>query len=74
MVLYYTQNSATVSVTWNRIASFRAGRYADGYPWRVPELARKKTKCKVKVVLRDAYGRNVGEDVSDNNFTIKPSP
>jgi hypothetical protein len=74
VVLYYTQNSAAVPVTWMRIASFKAGKYPDGYPWRVPELARKKTKCRVKVVLKDAYGRNVGEDVSNNNFTIKPSP
>jgi hypothetical protein len=73
VVLYYTQNSAAVPVTWMRIASFKAGKYPDGYPWRVPEVARKKTKCRVKVVLKDAYGRNVEEDVSDNNFTIKPS-
>ena len=72
VVIQYTQNSAAVPVTWKRIASFRAGRYPGRYPWRVPDLARKKTKCRVKVVLKDAYGRNVGEDASDNNFTIKP--
>ena len=73
VVLHYTQNSAAVPVTWKKIVSFKAGRYLGRYPWRVPDLARKKTKCRVKVVLKDAYGRKVGEDVSDNNFTIKPS-
>ena len=73
VVLHYTQNSAAVPVNWTRIASFRAGRYPGRYLWRVPELARKKTKCRVRVVLKDANGRKIGEDMSDNNFTIKPS-
>ena len=72
--LYYTQNATVTPVPWRWIASFKPGDYPDGYPWTVPDLTKKKTKCRVKMVLKDANDYKVGGDVSDHNFTIQPSP
>jgi hypothetical protein len=42
-------------------------------PWTIPPVGKTpKTKCKVKVVLKDAKGVIRGSDVSDNFFTIEP--
>ena len=41
------------------------------FDW-VPTVKSTKTRCKVKVVLRDARGKVVGTDMSDFNFTIQP--
>jgi hypothetical protein len=40
------------------------------YSWTVPPVS--STRCKVKVILKDANGVNVGSDVSDKVFTIQP--
>ena len=40
------------------------------YNWTVPNVS--STKCKVKVILKDASGITVGSDVSDKVFTIQP--
>jgi len=72
--LYYTKNAATTPVTWIPIGTFKIGDYPDMYPWQVPRPAKTKTKCRVKVVLKDAHGQKVGVDVSDNNFAIPLSP
>jgi len=43
------------------------------YDWTVPDVGlTAKTKCKVKVVLRDAANNVIGSDVSDTIFTIQP--
>jgi hypothetical protein len=42
--------------------------------WTVPPVTKAKTKCKVKIVLKDINDRTVGSDVSDGFFTILPSP
>jgi len=56
--------------SWQPIAtltdSFRS------YDWTVPEVVKRKKKCKVKVVLQDAKGVTVGSDVSDAYFSINP--
>jgi hypothetical protein len=44
------------------------------YTWTVPAVPADKTKCKVKLVLKDAAGNNLGSDISDNFFTISPAP
>jgi len=43
------------------------------YPW-TPLVTEAKTKCKVKVVLKDELGNKLGSDVSDAFFTIDPAP
>jgi hypothetical protein len=63
--LQYTTNRGA---TWNLI------RTVIGNPgtsnWKVPAAA--SANCKVKVVLKNALGNNVGVDMSDNFFTIGP--
>jgi hypothetical protein len=58
--------------TWNLIKTFKGdpGSTGASYSWTVPNVS--STKCKVKVVLKDAAGVNVGKDVSDKKFTIQP--
>ncbi len=64
----YTTNGG---VTWKLIES---GNGNPGtYSW-TPLVTKAKTNCKVKVVLRDAFGNKVGSDVSDGLFTINTSP
>jgi hypothetical protein len=38
----------------------------------VSEVVKRKTKCKVKVVLKDAEGVTLGSDVSDAYFRVDP--
>jgi hypothetical protein len=42
----------------------------ESYLWTVPNVS--STKCKVKIILKDASGAKVGTDTSDGLFTIKP--
>jgi len=42
------------------------------YNWTVPIVPSTKTKCKVKVVLKNSSGGSLGNDVSDTVFTIQP--
>lgn len=57
-------------ITWDPIDTL-AGN-PESYGWIVPEVIKKKTKCKVKVVLKDAGGVTVGSDTSDAYFVIYP--
>jgi len=70
VILKYTQNGGRA---WNKIAPL------DGNPgsygaWTVPDVPKTKSKCKVKVVLKDARENTVGSDASDSSFTIEPAP
>ncbi len=74
--LSYTKNGGT---TWLPIATLTdPASIAEGShtyeTWTVPAVASPKTKCKVKVILKDASGKTVGKDVSDGYFTIQPAP
>jgi len=73
VVLFYTKNGGQ---TWNLVATLPAGTYSPGsysYPWTVPSVGTvRKTKCKVKVVLKNAKGATRGSDLSDGYFTIQP--
>jgi hypothetical protein len=71
--LYYTKNATALPVKWTPIAAFKPDDYSGLYPWPVPELATTKTRCKVKVILKDANGVIVGSDVSDSYFAIQPA-
>jgi hypothetical protein len=63
-VLQYTTNGTT----WTRIKILTGN--PGSYNWTVPSVS--STKCKVKVILKDADGTKVGTDVSNKNFTIQP--
>jgi hypothetical protein len=66
--LFYTLNGGT---TWKPVTTPLAGN-PGGYSWTVPGVSAPKTKCKVKVVLRNSAGATIGSDVSDALFTIQP--
>jgi hypothetical protein len=71
VALFYTKNATAIPVVWNRIDSFGVSDYPGTYPWKVPPLPSTKTKCKVKVMLKDGDGKTVGVDISDNFFKIE---
>ncbi len=66
--LYYTTDGGT---TWKEIDPTASKTNTGAYDWTVPTVTTTKTKCKVKVVLKDAVGITVGSDTSDANFTIQ---
>jgi len=71
--LFYTKDAG---VTWNSIPGPSGTTYPPGsysQSWTVPPVGTTtRTKCKVKVVLKDAKGVIRGSDASDNYFTIEP--
>jgi hypothetical protein len=42
------------------------------YDWTVPSVGSIKDKCRLGVLLLDSTSANIGQDGSDNNFTIQP--
>ncbi len=69
VVLEYTKNGGT---TWEKITSFSGGSNPGTYAWTVPSVGKSKSKCKVRVRLKDASGNSLGKDASDGYFTINP--
>ncbi|HEX2768781.1 MAG TPA: S8 family serine peptidase, partial [Geobacteraceae bacterium] len=67
--LWYTLNGG---LTWLPVISpvDNTGSYA----WKIPAVPAAKYKCRVRVVLRDAAGFAVGNDISDDYFSIQPAP
>ncbi|HKZ56892.1 MAG TPA: FG-GAP-like repeat-containing protein, partial [Thermodesulfovibrionales bacterium] len=63
--LKYSLNNGT---TWKSIANKVSGT---NYNWTLPIPANNKTKCLMKVIGYDALGVRLGEDISDNPFTIE---
>ena len=57
--LYYTLDNG---LTWKLITALPDN--TGSYLWSVPKVEKDKTKCKVKVVLKDAMGKVVGSDMS----------
>jgi hypothetical protein len=70
--LYYTANAKAFPIKWKLITSFSGGYNPGTHTWTVPVVAKKKTKCKIKVVLKNAAGEKIGIDKSDNYFTVQP--
>jgi Tol biopolymer transport system component len=68
VVLKYTKNGGR---TWKKITAIE-GDNPGTHSWTVPDVPETKSKCKVKVVLKDAAGNTVGKDTSDGYFTIQP--
>jgi C1A family cysteine protease len=67
--LYYTLDNG---LTWKPLTTLPGN--PGSYSWPVPFMAKDKTKCKVKVVLKDGTGKVVGSDTSDFTFTITHGP
>jgi hypothetical protein len=67
VILSYTLDGG---VTWKAIPAITGN--PGTYSWTVPTVSTSKTKCKVKVVLKDSAGNTIGSDVSDAFFTISP--
>ena len=67
--LYYTLDNG---LTWKPITTLPGN--PGSYSWPVPPVGKDKTKCKVKVVLKDGTGKVVGSDTSDFTFTITHGP
>jgi hypothetical protein len=64
--IYLTKDGGSTWTLLNRLP---------GDSWSIdwtPEVGKEKKQCKVKVVLKDIKGNNVGVDSSDNYFTMKP--
>ena len=68
--LTYTMDGG---VTWKSISPPLMGN-PETYDWKIPPVANRKTKCKVKVTLKDKTGNIVGSDASDGSLTIEPLP
>ena len=62
--LKYTTNGTT----WKAIKTLSGN--LGSFNWKVPDASSRK--CKVKVILKDEDGANIGTDISNNFFTIQP--
>jgi hypothetical protein len=57
--------------TWKKI-DMSADPSNDGsFSWTIPPVTTDKTKCKVKILLKDSANNSVGSDMSDSVFTIQ---
>ncbi len=66
--LFYSLDNGT---TWKAFASQSPiGSDPESHTVRLPTVTRTKSKCKVKVVLKDSNNVTVGSDVSNGVFTI----
>jgi hypothetical protein len=65
-VLKYT----TDGTIWKTIKTLTGN--PESFNWKVPLVTETKTSCKVKVILKDASGADIGTDISDKFFTIQP--
>lgn len=67
--LLYTLDNG---LTWKPFLSQPApGSDPGSHTVKLPKVTKTKSKCKVKVVLKDAKGKKVGSDMSDGVFTIR---
>ncbi|NJD55137.1 MAG: hypothetical protein FIA94_01890 [Nitrospirae bacterium] len=69
VVLSYTLNNGLI---WKKIDTTSDPLDDGSFTWTVPTLGNPKTKCKVKIVLKNAAGQTLGSDLSDAVFTINP--
>jgi len=71
VILYYTLNGGS---TWVKIATILNANPGFFSLWQISPPAKTKSKCKVKVMLKDKNGNTMGSDISDSDFTIIPVP
>ena len=70
VILYLSLDNGS---TWEKIVTIEDGSNPGIYEnWEVRNVTKSKTKCKVKVVLKNKNGDTIGSDVSDSYFTIEP--
>ncbi len=70
--LFYSTNGG---LKWKKTyGTYVVGTNGGSASWSLPNVSKSKTKCKVKVVLRDGSGKKVGSDTSDGYFTISADP
>jgi hypothetical protein len=62
--------STNAGVSWHPIETLVGNPKT--YEWTVTPVKNAKTKCKVKVDLKDGSGKTVGSGISDGTFTINP--
>ena len=68
VVLKYTKNGGKI---WKKIDTIE-GYDPESYVWTIPDVNKTKSKCRVKVVLKDENGKTVAKAVNDGYFTIQP--
>jgi hypothetical protein len=67
VTLYYTKDGGT---TWHLIKTLKDN--PGSYPWLVQAVKEVKTRCKIRVELKDTFGNVLAADVSNGYFTIQP--
>ncbi len=68
--LFYTLNNG---LTWKKIPEdIDLSIWPASYEWTPPVVSKEKSRCKLKLVLKDAIGMKVGTDKSDGTFKIAP--
>lgn len=65
MVFYYTLDGG---VSWKQFLPVPG----QSWTWQVPVVTAPKTKCKMKIVLKNLAGGVLATDLSDGFFTINP--
>jgi hypothetical protein len=68
--VFYTKNGGT---DWRKVA-FIKGSNPGVLLWKVPDVDKRRTQCKVKVKLKKGDGTLLGKDISEGFFTILPAP
>lgn len=68
--VFYTKDGGA---SWSRIALIK-GSNPGLFSWRIPIVRQTKTRCRIKVVLKDAAGYRLATDISPGYFTINPLP
>jgi hypothetical protein len=69
VVLKYTKNGGK---RWKKIETLTEN--TGTYDWTVPHVPKTKSKCLLKVVLKEGKGNTVASDTSDGYFTIESTP
>jgi hypothetical protein len=57
--------------TWQKIFNI-VGSNPETFSWTVPDVSKTKSKCKVKITLKNDNGKTLGIDTADSYFTIQP--
>jgi hypothetical protein len=68
--MFYTKGGGA---SWSRIALIK-GSNPGLFSWRIPIVRQTRTRCRIKVILKDAAGRRLATDISQGYFTINPLP
>jgi len=67
--IYFIKNGRTRGKRIGLIKDTNPGSFS----WRIPIMPQPKNRCRIKIVLKDASGRNFGTDIPPD-VTINPLP